>query len=346
MNEQVDISVIVSSYNRCAILPETLDSLLAQEAASLRYEIIIVDNNSTDDTRAVIESYVRQDPEKVRYVFEPEQGVSHGRNAGIKVARAPIFAFTDDDVWVTPDWVAMIKRAFDAHPEVAYAGGKVLPYWQTQMPLWISRYHWSPLAIQDYGNVPFYLNSQTRLCLVGANLAFRRAALESLGMFAPDLQRVKDGIGSMEDLELQLRAWQAGMQGLYLPDLVATTEVAPARLTKAYHRRWHTGQGHFYALLRLKEIEQSNRQRLFDLPAHLYKQSAMDIFGWLKHTLSGDPDGAFAYETRLRFFAGFFRTRREDHLTNRRRGNLREVLSFLRSLVLRKRHRPNIEGNA
>jgi glucosyl-dolichyl phosphate glucuronosyltransferase len=346
MSEHTDISVIVSSYNRCHLLPETMESLLAQETGGLRYEIIIVDNNSTDNTKQVVESYARRHPEKLRYVFEPRQGVSHGRNAGIEVARARIIAFTDDDVRVARGWVAMIKRVFDEHPEVDYLGGKVLPCWQTEMPLWISRYHWSPLAIQDYGDAPLYLNEDMRLCLVGASLSFRREALESLGMFAPRLQRVRDGIGSMEDLELQLRAWRAGMQGLYVPDLVATTDVAPARLTKAYHRKWHTGQGHFYALLRLKEMEESDRQRLFDMPAHLYRQSAKDVIGWLRHHLSGDSDGAFAYETRLRFFMGFFRTRREDHLATQQRGNLREVLSFLRSLLLRRRQRPKTEGGA
>jgi glucosyl-dolichyl phosphate glucuronosyltransferase len=346
MNEQVDVSVIVSSYNRCDMLPETIESLLAQEADGLCYEIIIVDNNSTDATKQVVESYMRDGRENLHYVFEGRQGVSHGRNAGIKIARAPIVAFADDDVRVARNWVATIKRAFDEHPEVNYVGGKVLPHWQTEMPLWITRYHWSPLAIQDYGDTALYLNSERRLCLVGASLSFRREALDSLGLFAPDLQRVKDNIGSMEDLDLQLRAWQAGMQGLYIPELVATTEIPPARLTREYHRRWHTGQGHFYALLRLKEMEESDKQRLFDLPAHLYKQSVMDVIGWLKHKLSRDSDGAFACETRLRFFVGFFRTRREDHLATWRRGNLREVLLYLRSLIPKKPRHPKTEGDS
>ena len=93
----VDISVVLSTYNRASMLPAALDALLAQRTAIV-YEVILVDNNSTDGTRELAARYVAAHPERVRYVFERQQGLSYGRNTGIAAARGAIVAFTDDDV--------------------------------------------------------------------------------------------------------------------------------------------------------------------------------------------------------------------------------------------------------
>src|SRR5215216_2688114 len=126
---QFDISVIISTYNRCDMLSSAIEKLLAQERERVAYEIIIVDNNSTDRTREVVESFIARGHSNLRYVFEPRQGVSHARNRGIAHAAAPIIAFADDDVVVSLDWVATIKRAFDEHTSVDCIGGRVLPEW-------------------------------------------------------------------------------------------------------------------------------------------------------------------------------------------------------------------------
>src|ERR1043165_5266525 len=98
MSEPLDISVIISTYNRSDMLPGALESVLAQEAGDVRYELIVVDNNSTDKTREVVESFIARGHENVRYIFEGKQGLSHARNAGIAAARSPLIVFTDDDV--------------------------------------------------------------------------------------------------------------------------------------------------------------------------------------------------------------------------------------------------------
>src|SRR3954462_2981411 len=131
------VSAIVSTHNRCASLRRTLESLWSQELSDgCTYEVIIVDNNSTDATRSVVEGEIARGFPALRYLFEPRQGVSFGRNAGIAAARAPILAFTDDDNQVGPQWVATIKRLFDSHPELAAVGGKVLPKWPDPVPMW------------------------------------------------------------------------------------------------------------------------------------------------------------------------------------------------------------------
>ncbi|HEX5734489.1 MAG TPA: glycosyltransferase, partial [Blastocatellia bacterium] len=302
------------------------------EGCGASYEVIVVDNNSTDSTREVVESLINKGHSNLHYVFEPKQGVSYARNSGIQRARAPIIAFADDDVVVARDWIEVIKREFDAYPNVACLGGKVLPEWKGEPPAWLTRDHWSPLALQDYGDEPFYVNAENPLCLVSANLAFRREVFSCIGPFAPELQRVKDGIGSMEDLELLIRYWRAGGESLYLPSLVVTTEVPVARTTRKYHRRWHRGHGRFYALMRSAYFERSSKRALFGVPAHLYRQSIIDAANWAGHSMLGRRDRAFFYETRLCFFKGFFKTRKKDYLSTRKHGTVREVAEFVYSM--------------
>jgi glycosyltransferase involved in cell wall biosynthesis len=331
-HESFDVSVILCTYNRCDLLPKALESLLAQDDGRVRYELLVVDNNSTDRTREVCESLLTQSRQPARYIFEPKQGVSYARNAALAVAKAPIIAFTDDDVCVRSDWVASIKRAFDKHPSIDGVGGKVLPRWGETPPAWLTRRHWTPLALQDYGDAPLLVNTANPLCLVAANLAVRRDVFDRIGLFLPDLQRVQNSIGSMEDLELHLRLWAAGRQELYVPDVVVTAPVQPERLTKAYHRRWYRGNGHFYALLRDQELERS-AARLFDVPAHLYRQTLIDLVRRYRYQLSGKEEEAFLCEARLQFFAGFFRERRAAFRRSDHPGILREVTTFLYSLA-------------
>lgn len=338
MAEQYEITAVISTYNRSQILGRALESILGQQNEGVRYEVIVVDNNSTDATREVVESYLARGQPNLSYLFEPEQGVSYTRNTGIASARAPIIAFADDDVRVAKDWIANIKRAFDQHPEIDCIGGKVLPDWQTKPPAWLTLNHWMPLALLDYGNEPFYISANKRLCLVSANLALRRQLLTETGLFAPDLQRVRDNIGSMEDMELLERIWQTGRECLYVPNLIVTTEVPVERMTKDYHRRWHTGHGHFFAIMRSEEMEQSF-SRLFDVPVHLYKQVIADAAAWFKYFLLGKRERAFTHEIGIRFFAGFFRKRRQDFFSNAEHGTLREITRFIRSLISKKTYR-------
>jgi len=307
------VSVVLPTYNRSPGLRRTLASVLRQHAPTRRYEVIVVDNNSNDDTRAEVERVMAGDA-TVRYVMERNQGVSYARNAGIAVARAPILAFVDDDVTVDADWIETICRTFEQHPDVDCIGGRVLPAWEAPPPAWLTRDHWAPVALLDLGEAARSINAENRLCLLTANLACRREIFERVGLFRTELQRVHDGIGSMEDHEWLLRFWAAGGQALYVPQLSAVTDVPLRRMTRRYHRRWHSGHGHYFALVREQEFEASKVGRLFDVPAHAYRTALSDGVSWLGKFVRGDMAGAFLFETRLRFFAGYFRTRVMDCL--------------------------------
>src|ERR1044072_3731378 len=116
MDEHFDISAVITTYNRSEMLAAALEPLLGQDAGGVRYEVVVVDNKSTHNTRATVESFINKGNPNLRYVFEPKQGIAHGRNAGIAAAKGDIIAFTDDDVVVTDNWIATIKQAFDENP--------------------------------------------------------------------------------------------------------------------------------------------------------------------------------------------------------------------------------------
>ena len=304
----LDVSVVISTYDRYHMLPETLNSMLAQRFAAERYEVLVVDNNSTDLTREVVQRYVERAPGLIRYLFEVRQGLSHGRNTGIAHARGKIIAFTDDDIRPAPDWLQRIKEAFDRNPEVDVVGGRVLPRWDLHPPAWLTRDHWAPLALVDFGEQALHVNRERPLCLVGANSAYRRSALDRIGNFSLDVQRVRNGIGSIDEGELLERLWRSGGKGLYDPEIVVYAQVQAERLSRAYHRRWHAGHGRSYAILRQEEFERS-RARILNIPVHLYRAALLNAGHWVASRLAGRSDAAFQSELKLCFFAGYVRQR-------------------------------------
>ncbi|HEX7295768.1 MAG TPA: glycosyltransferase family 2 protein [Pyrinomonadaceae bacterium] len=307
MHDRPQVSIVIPTYNRSTLLRNAVESVLRQDT-QWPFEIVIVNNNSNDDTEAVAQDLINKHPDKVTYVVESKQGNSYARNSGVKAAQADIIAFIDDDVTVENNWLQSCMEVLTSHEELSFVGGSVLPEWNGSPPAWVTPDHWAPLALLDYGPNEFCINGNNPLCLLTANIAFRRTVFDQLGMFSPDLQRVNDSIGSMEDHEFLLRVCRSGKQGMYLPGMVAKAPVDLARLTKEYHRRWHTGHGHFYALLRDAEWERS-KFYLSGVPSHLYKQTAIDALRWLGRMLTANTAAAFAAECRLRFFYGFYRQR-------------------------------------
>ncbi len=257
MSNAPEVSVIIPTYNRAALLRDAVRSVLDQETQTT-FEIIIVDNNSQDDTRSVVHDLIADHPGRITYILETEQGNAHARNRGVKSARAGVIAFLDDDVIVEKNWLASLKEVLDARADLSFVGGKVLPQWNGPPPSWLTPEHWSPLALLDYGPEDLIISGNSPRGLLTANIAFRKSVFAETGAFSPHLQRVKNAIGSMEDTEFLLRVCRSGKQGMYSPRMVARAPVEPERLTKNYHRRWHMGHGHFYAVMRDPEWERSS----------------------------------------------------------------------------------------
>jgi GT2 family glycosyltransferase len=346
-----EVSVVLSTYNRADRLSLALDALLSQ-AGGVSYEIIVVDNNSSDDTSAVVARIAERSNGRLRYAFEARQGLSYGRNTGVALARASIIALTDDDVRVAPDWIEQLTRTFDEHPEIDYVGGRVLPHWLAPPPRWLTQAHWAPLALQDYGDEWLVSGRERAVCLVGANLAFRRRVFDAVGVFTPALGRVMDGIGSTEDHDMQLRAWRAGMQGLYVPSLSAVADVTPDRLTKHYHRRWHRGHGRHCAMMRLRELVPADLGpmsaprdivKLFGSPAFVYSDLLRTGYNWLR-AVARRGDARF-YSHRLHHVWSYIQTSRRIFAAESNRGAPAELTDFVRE-YRRKRRQPRLNRTA
>ena len=196
-SDSPDLSVVICTYNRAELLRLALETLLRQQPAGLTYEVVVVDNNSTLETRAVVDEVARHNS-CVRYVRETRQGNAHARNTGVACARAPIVAFLDDDVTVHDKWLEIILRAFK-ETNADFVGGKVLPRWEETPPSWLDTANWAPIAALDYGDLPFAITSKNPLCLLTANIAFKKELFSKHGEFSTAVQRTGDSIGSLED---------------------------------------------------------------------------------------------------------------------------------------------------
>jgi GT2 family glycosyltransferase len=338
VDRPIDCSVVIPTFNRADQLREALDGLRAQQCDGLRFEVIAVDNGSTDSTRAMIESYGSD--LRITYVLEAERGPSAGRNAGIARATGRIVAFMDDDVRVEPGWIAAIVTALDAEPEVDAIAGRILPRWPSAPPSWLTGDHWvGPLALQDYGDRRFVIDARRPLALAAANLAFRRSLLNALGGFDRLLHRA-------EDTHLLLRLWRLGGRCLYLPEALAIAAVAPERTTKRYHRAWHHQNGKWTAAIRFGDVIDHrgsllpapvDAARLYGVPSYMLREFAVAAAGWLAAVVCRQHQTALEREYRMRYLAGYITYTVRNYAHRPYRWLFHEIAAFSMDLFHRKR---------
>ncbi|MDE3110532.1 MAG: glycosyltransferase family 2 protein [Acidobacteriota bacterium] len=229
------ITVIVCTYNRCKSVPATLESIAAQTFPEpVEWEVLVVDNNSSDRTAEVVEEVSRRYPGRFRYLFEPRQGLSQARNAGVNAARGDILVFTDDDITVEPGWLESLTSGLDTG-EWAGAGGRILRRWTCSPPKWLSiqgRYERMafPIFTFDKGSVQGELDDFA----AGANMAYRREVFQKYGYFRTDLGRCGDVLLAGEEVEFARRIRAAGERLRYEPSAVVYHPVEEFQLSKEY----------------------------------------------------------------------------------------------------------------
>ena len=233
------ISAVVCTYNRSESLRDTLRALIQQmppEDGPL--EILVVDNNSTDRTKQVIEEVAGHSEWPIRYLFEARQGKSHALNAALQEVRGKIVAFTDDDVIPDRSWIQALQKAFQTH-QADCVGGKILPLWAQPPPDWLSGYSlWGVLALLDRGPHPILARPSDPAFLFGANIAFRKEVFAEVGIFRTDLGPQGKIPSLAEDTEMLRRLLRVGKRVVYAPDAVVHHKVPPERMRMSYHRRW------------------------------------------------------------------------------------------------------------
>jgi glycosyltransferase involved in cell wall biosynthesis len=257
----MNVSLVICTYNRCAMLLKTLESVAASEMPpSVDWEVVVVDNNSVDQTRAAVEEFAARHPGCFRYVFETKQGLSNARNAGILAARGEVVAFTDDDVIVDAAWLQNLTRClFDG--AWAGSGGRVLPLQSVVLPRWLSLDGPYALggvvaALFDEGQEPKKLRESP----YGANMAFRKEVFERHGYFRPDLGRRPGSLISNEDTEFGKRLTAAGERLSYQPSAIVYHPILEERLNKKYVLDW------FFHYGRAVTLQKAKRSAVLGIP--------------------------------------------------------------------------------
>ncbi|MES4787379.1 MAG: glycosyl transferase family 2, partial [Nitrospiraceae bacterium] len=197
------ISVVVCTHNRAECINTALQSLQRQTLPSNFYEILLVDNASTDNTYQEVRRWAATTP-NLRYVCEHRLGLSFARNTGALLSTTPYIAYMDDDAYADPQWLESIVEAFENSKKfIGVVGGRVWLDWGGAPPSWLPQQYWSLYTYLDQGNQGHFLSPGEYL--VGANMAFHRATLLDQGGFATYLGRKGRNLLSGEESALLQR---------------------------------------------------------------------------------------------------------------------------------------------
>jgi len=206
------ISVVVCTYNRSELLSKCLRSLVQQSLNKDLYEVIVADNNSTDDTQKILQEFILKEP-NFRSCHEDRKGANHARNAGCRIARGEYIAFIDDDAVAYPDWLSNILEFIERHPEVVVFGGPYDAYSLVHKPTWFP---------PEYGMLS--LGNEERPIKIGAewvtgtNLIVRKNAFFRVGGFHEKLGSVEKGIFYFgEEIRLLIDFSEHGHTIYYVP---------------------------------------------------------------------------------------------------------------------------------
>ncbi len=245
-NNPITISVVLPTHNRGSLLRETLDALVTQTLPKSEYEVIVVDNRSTDETREILDEFSRA--HSLIYLYEARLGAAVARNTGWRAAQGRWVAFVDDDVLVPPNWLESIRSVFDSAARTpACAGGPVRAIWEASRPKWLHDDLVLPLAIIDWSNAAKELTDVSKEWLVSANMAVSRDVLEHLGGFHSQLDKVGRRNLVNGEIHLQKRLIRAGYHCIYDPQISVRHHVRASRLTQAWFidRYYHQGLSDF-----------------------------------------------------------------------------------------------------
>ena len=274
------ITVILCTANRCSGLAATLESVASSVVPeSTPWEILVVDNNSRDATRSVVESMKEKFPGRFLYLFEPRAGKAYALNAGIEVARGDVLAFVDDDVTVEPAWLANLTAPLQ-DKMWAGSGGRVVLQWKCAAPKWLpagGRHPLGLLAEFDLGLEPRELDEPP----YGVNMAFRRIVFEKYGGFRTDLgpSPDRDIPRPGEDTEFGMRLLNAGERLRYVPSAVVYHPVPAERIRKQYFLTWWFDKGR--SEIRQLPVPPAPTARGFMGLLHLFRNLAAWVFRWM-----------------------------------------------------------------
>lgn len=291
----MNVSIVIPTYNRAPSLRHTLEALREQRVPpEISWELIVVDNNSSDETRAVVEALRPSFPAPLLYLFEPRQGVSSARNAGIDQAKGAAVSFTDDDVIPAPDWVATVHHARD-RLGADVIGGRILPRWPGPVPEWLegSVCLYDRLALMTHDSVAKITLATDKPRIWGANMTFRRSVFDAGHRFDPKRGAVGDKLYRGEESYLIRELLAMGHTVVFDPEIVVWHRIQPERMRAGYFRRqsFQAGEGEGRLAGRIG-------RSLLGAPLFYYRWTALTLAQWLAAVARRRGD---AFECELDF---------------------------------------------
>lgn len=235
--ETVFASVILCTYNRDKYIYNVLKSIAENTCSVDQYEIVLVNNNSTDNTEAECQRFAADFPNvRFRYFEERNQGLSYARNRGIQESKGNLLVYVDDDALVNEAYLQAYFDFFATHPEIEAAGGPIIPKYETQEPAWMSKY------TRQLITGKLYLGEKQRefpsnAYPGGGNAAYRSSVFEKVGLFNVDLGRKGDGLVGAEEKDIFDKMTSCGMRFYYLPTAILFHIIPEKKLTKDYFDR-------------------------------------------------------------------------------------------------------------
>ena len=239
----MDISVIICTCNRCENLDKTLHSFLQQKGlGDCVYEVIVVDNNSKDQTKEVVKNLYSKFNGRLQYVFEPKQGLSWARNCGVEHAKGELIAFTDDDVILGHEWLCGIMK-FSRENYFEAIGGRIVPVYAERTPAWVKDNMdilRGPILIYDYGEDNRVYDPEEMLPFFGANMVIRKEVFSKYGLFNVELGYGRGTCGG--DTEFINRLIKDNRALYYCGEIFLWHPVENKRMTLMYIAKWFIGR--------------------------------------------------------------------------------------------------------
>ena len=288
------VSVVIATHNRAAYLLKSIESIEIQKPVESSYELLVVDNASTDNTKDVVLLKAKT-MANLRYIYEENLGLNHARNRGLKEAAFSYIAYLDDDAVAHPGWLNAIVRVITSvSPSPVVMGGKVLPIWESGKPEWLSEKMQKALSIVDYGENAHFLTGTE--FLVGANMVFHGETLKIIGGFHSDLGRKGSRLTSNEEIMVVNQIKKSGHIPYYDPRIAVGHHIPAARLTKDWFRKRYFSQGYSDAIMwRIMENPSlSARMRRFFFFLYCFLRNPSYIF-----QLFRDPSSQIDFYKKL-----------------------------------------------
>jgi glucosyl-dolichyl phosphate glucuronosyltransferase len=228
------LTIAVCTFNRAFLLKDALRSLRVPEG-NPTFEILIIDNNSSDKTQTVVQKFADEASFPVRYLVEKRLGLSRARNRAVLEANGDWIWYVDDDIAFTPNWLSEVFTGLKKFPDASVFAGRVVPSFEDSRPEWLSDSLLPYYGHTHFGDQPRWLKTTEHP--VGANVGFRKNVFDQVGLFKPSLGRVGNKLLSCEETELVTRLHSAGHRVAYLPDAEVRHRVPLERAKISWLRR-------------------------------------------------------------------------------------------------------------